>query len=242
MSQEQTGRKTFKNVGIKRGTLYLTSKEKEGEDWEEQNFEIRGEKLVRYHKNISVNGKLTRVQLKKDRFKGQVLSMWLDDGKDTIYSLDVPVYQTNSKMNSLDNYFQSAVAALESINLGDTIGIIVNNRAKDKEGDLYKNLVFFDENKQLIRSLFQFTEVPRWNKVVSEDPLTKEEVITWDTTPTNNFYFEKMRALLDRFEGTKSEGTGSEGTKSEPAETKAKAEPVKAEPVMEFDEEDGLPF
>lgn len=238
MSQEQTGRKTFKNVGIKRGTLYLTSKEKEGEDWEEQSFEIKGEKLVRYHKHISVNGKLTKVQLKKDRFKGQVLSMWIDDGKDTIYSLDVPVYQPNSKMNSLDNYFQSAVAALESINLGDTIGIIVNNRAKDKEGDLYKNLVFFDVNNQLIRSLFQFTEVPRWNKVVSEDPLTKEEVITWDTTPTNNFYFEKMRALLDRFEGT-----GSEGTKSEPAETKAeKAEPTKAEPAMELEEEDKLPF
>ena len=162
MSQEQ--KKIFLNVGIKKGTFYLSSETQVDDTWEKNEFTISKKDFVRYHKPVTINGKLTKVKLSDDKFKGQCLTLMVDDGEN-ISVVDLPVYQPNSKYKTTDSYFQSAVGALESINLGDTIGIIVNNRAKDKKGELYKNLVFFTEDKQLIKSLYDFTDVPRWAEV-----------------------------------------------------------------------------
>lgn len=238
--------KKFLNVGIKKGTFYLTSKKQEGDDWEKQEFRIGNEDMVRYHKNVSVNGKLTKASLEDTRYKGQCLKLMVDDGE-AISVIEIPVYQPNSKIKATDQYFQSAVSALESIEIGDTIGIIVNSRATDKNGELYKNLVFFNEDNELIKSQFQFSEVPRWEQLKTVDKLSGKEVTEWNPEPTNEFYFDKFRALLDRFSKRATAPAEEEKLDATPVTPEEAFEPPvpnkdATPPKEELPMEDQLPF
>lgn len=232
-------------VGIKQGTFYLSSDDDGGKGWSKQEFKNpqTGDPMVKYHKEISIEGELIYVGLKEDKFKGNCLSVLVKGEEDT-FSLEIPVIDTKG-VKATNQYFNSLVGALEVLQKGDKIKMFVNNKNEDKEGRLYKNIVVLREGNSLVKSNFSFSDVPKWESTKTTDDFGKETT-EYSPKPTNKFYIDKFMAVVERFKSAKSEGETSapQAPKQEaPKNAVPTATPQEAfAPAMSSEEEDNLPF
>ena len=187
-------------VGIKKGTFYLSQDNNGGQGWEKQEFKNpqTNEPMTKYHKNISIEGKLVYVGLKDDKFKGNCMSV-LIKGETETFSLEIPVLDTKG-VKATNQYFNSLVGSLETLKKGDKIKMFVNNKNEDKSGNLYKNVVVLREDNSLVKSNFQFSDVPKWDSTKDVDDFGKETIV-YSPKPTNKFYIDKFMALVENFKG-----------------------------------------
>lgn len=185
-------------VGIKKGTFYLSQDNDGGQGWEKQEFKNpqTGEDMVKYHKNITVEGDLLYVGLKEDKYKGNCMAV-LVKGESETFSLEIPVLDTKG-VKATNQYFNSLVGALEALDKGVKIKMFVNNKNEDKDGNLYKNIVVLKDDNTLVKSNFQFSEVPKWEVTEGVDDFGKPTKI-YNPKPTNKFYIDKLVALADRY-------------------------------------------
>lgn len=245
-----------KRVGIKKGTFYLSENEPQGEGWKKQEFKNpqTGEDMIKYHKDVTIEGNLVYVGLKEDKFKGNCLSLMVKNSDDLTYSLEVPIKDTKG-VKATNDYFNSLVGALEQLKKGDYIKMFINNKNEDKKGNLYKNVVTLDSEGKLVKSGFQFSEVPKWKVSKTTDEFEKE-VTVYDPLPTNAFYISKFMDIVVKFKGTPAAESDQTNTPREeapknalPPKTAAQAfAPATAEsleakfiPGEEY-EDDDLPF
>ena len=187
-------------VGIKKGTFYLSQDNDGGQGWEKQEFKNpqTNEPMTKYHKNISIEGELVYVGLKEDKFKGNCMSV-LVKGETETFSLEIPVLDTKG-VKATNQYFNSLVGSLETLKKGDKIKMFVNNKNEDKSGNLYKNVVVLREDNSLVKSNFQFSDVPKWDSTKDVDDFGKETIV-YSPKPTNKFYIDKFMALVENFKG-----------------------------------------
>jgi hypothetical protein len=157
--------------------------------------------------------------MKDDKFAGKALSM-IVNGKDVGYSLMIPIMDTGGTVKTTNQYFNSLVGALENIKKGDKVTMFLNNKNKDKNDRLYRNVVVLDADGKLIKSSFQFSEVPKWNSNETTDEFG-EKATVWDASPTNKFYIDKFKIVVASF----NEGSGESGA---PAPETPKSAPEKA--------------
>lgn len=187
-------------VSIKKGTFYLSQDNDGGQGWEKQEFKNpqTNEPMTKYHKNISIEGELVYVGLKDDKFKGNCMSV-LIKGETETFSLEIPVLDTKG-VKATNQYFNSLVGSLETLKKGDKIKMFVNNKNEDKSGNLYKNVVVLREDNSLVKSNFQFSDVPKWDSTKDVDDFGKETIV-YSPKPTNKFYIDKFMTLVENFKG-----------------------------------------
>ena len=187
-------------VSVKKGTFYLSQDNDGGQGWEKQEFKNpqTNEPMTKYHKNISIEGELVYVGLKEDKFKGNCMSV-LVKGETETFSLEIPVLDTKG-VKATNQYFNSLVGSLETLKKGDKIKMFVNNKNEDKSGNLYKNVVVLREDNSLVKSNFQFSDVPKWDSTKDTDDFGKETIV-YSPKPTNKFYIDKFMALVENFKG-----------------------------------------
>ena len=187
-------------VSVKKGTFYLSQDNDGGQGWEKQEFKNpqTNEPMTKYHKNISIEGELGYVGLKEDKFKGNCMSV-LVKGETETFSLEIPVLDTKG-VKATNQYFNSLVGSLETLKKGDKIKMFVNNKNEDKSGNLYKNVVVLREDNSLVKSNFQFSDVPKWDSTKDVDDFGKETIV-YSPKPTNKFYIDKFMALVENFKG-----------------------------------------
>jgi hypothetical protein len=224
-------------VGIKKGTFYLSQDKDGGQGWEKQEFKNpqTGEDMIKYHKNISVEGELVYVGLKEDKFKGNCMSV-LVKGESETFSLEIPVLDTKG-VKATNQYFNSLVGALETLDKGAKIKMFVNNKNEDKDGNLYKNIVVLREDNSLVKSNFQFSEVPKWETTKGVDDFGKETNV-YNPRPTNKFYIDKLLALAERY---KKQGETNNPTPA-PQPTQGSTPPRSNAQPAQNQEVDDLPF
>jgi hypothetical protein len=229
-------------VGIKTGTFYLSQDKDGGNGWSKQEFlnPQTKEPMVKYHKEISIEGELVHVGFKEDKYKGECLTI-LVKGENETFSLEVPAVDEKG-VKATNQYFNSLVGSLETLKKGDKIKMFVNSKNKDKNDKLYKNIVVLREDNTLVKSTFSFSDVPAWNSKKTKNAFGKE-VTEYDPTPTNNFYITKFMSIVENWK--------SANPKQEPAKpsTPKEAQPKNAVPTAtpaeafaQAEEEDDLPF
>lgn len=227
------------NVGVKKGTFYLSENAPKDDSWEKQEFKNpqTGEPMVKYHKAISITGNLVYVAMRDDRLKGMSLNLILGgdaEGEDS-YSLQIPIINANGSVKATNEYFNSLVGVLEKLEFGDNVKMFVNNKNKDKRDRLYRNIVVLDADGKLIKSDFSFKEVPNWESTTVVDDFGKE-VTTWNPSPANKFYIEKFKAIADKWEAERQERkAGREAEKNEGTQEAPKTDVPKATPKEAFD-------
>lgn len=189
------------NVKIKEGTFYLSSKTAE-EGWEKQTFpnpQNREETLVRYHKNVSIEGTVDSVEFADDKFAGKVLKVkFTTEDLGELY-LSLPVYSTGG-VKATDSYFNSFVGSLQNITKGQSVKAFINNKNKDKNDRLYKNIVVLTPDNKIIKSNFSFSDVPRWESKETTDEFG-DTVKEWDVNKANKFFIGVAKAAVDSFSG-----------------------------------------
>jgi len=231
-------KKELLNVKIKNGTFYISSKEDKGEGWTKQEFpnpQKKKETLVRYHKTLSIEGRLNHLAMGDDKFQGKVLNL-IVGGESESYSLSVPIMDTEGSINTTNQYFNSLVGALENIKKGDQVTMFVNSKNYDKNDHLYRNIVTLDSDGKLIKSNFSFSDVPRWESNETTDDFG-ETVTQWDASSANKFYIDKFKKVVQAFKSKTETETPKEKTVESP-KTEAK---VETKPV-ETKVPDNLPF
>lgn len=234
------------NVKVKNGTFYISSKEDKGEGWEKQTFknpQNSEETLTRWHKNISIKGKVNMLKMDDDKYKGKVLNMIIG-GESESYALQVPIMDNGGTVKTTNQYFNSLAGSLENVKKGDEVTMFVNNKYEDKNGKLYRNIVILDSEGKLIKSNFQFSEVPRWIEKKTKNEFD-EEVTEWDASPTNKFYIDLFKKVVANFENTTATTTAKPKASSKPSNKVPTVTPQEAfEPASDLNTEDhdDLPF
>ena len=205
------------NVKVKSGTFYISSKEDKGEGWTKQEFpnpQNKEETLIRYHKTLSIEGKLNYLDIDDDKFQGKVLKL-IVGGESESYSLAIPIMDTGGSVKTTNQYFNSLIGSLENVKKGDKVTMFVNSKNEDKNGRLYRNIIILDSDGKLIKSNFSFSDVPKWLSAETTDDFG-EKTTAWDASPTNKFYIEKAKTVTGNFKGTQSETTSTPTPKQEP--------------------------
>jgi hypothetical protein len=206
---------TYKNVKIKKGQFYLSSKTDEGEGWYKNEFTTpSGEAMVRYHKDLSMTGTYQKTTFKDDTYKGRCLSVSVRGENGDFYILDTPVMSGGKGVRKSDDYFNSIVGPLSTLTKGDKVKMFVNSKNKDKRDQLYRNVVFLDGDGVLIKSPFSFSDVPAWVKSEGLDEFDKPTV-TYDASAATKFYIDKAKEVVAASESAPKE-TPSETPASTP--------------------------
>lgn len=204
------------NVRNGSGTFYIVSKNNPGtEGWKEETVRNpqTDEQITRFRKDISVVGTIQWVGLRESPFKGVGLTLGMlvkNEEEGVTYSLEFPMLSTKG-VKAVDDYFRSVVGPLQNVNKGDKVTMFINNKNKDKNDRLYKNVVMLDSEGKLIKSNFEFSDVPKWLSEETED-FTGKKTIKYDPSPTNKFYYEIALEVSEKFK--KSEPTGGEEKKT----------------------------
>ena len=191
-------------VKIKSGTFYLSSKEEQtGQYWKavEVTNPTTGEKLKRWHKEISIEGNLLYVGMQDDKFQGRVLSMLVKGQDSETYSLKIPILSTKG-IKATDPFFNSLALVLPKLKKGDAIRMFLNSKNKDKKDNLYKNVVVLDGQGQLIKSDVSFKDVPKWNSKEVVDAFGDKKM-EYDPTPSNTFYIQEFMKSVNYFKELK---------------------------------------
>lgn len=231
------------NVGIKKGTFYLSQDHPSGDGWEKQEFSNpkTGEPMVKYHKNVTIEGKLNYLAMREDTYKGMCLNAIIG-GEEESYSLQVPIMNATGSVKATNEYFNSIVGVFEKLEKGDYVKMFINNKNKDKNDRLYRNIVVLDEDGKLIKSDFSFKDVPNWESTTTVDDFGKEKK-TWNPSPANKFFIEKFKAIAEKWESArtakKEEDAKEESKEKEPEQTPEKPKDSKKGIV---DNHDDLPF
>jgi len=127
----------LKKVKVKKGTFYISSKEDQGEGWTKNEFknpQNKDETLVRYHRELSIEGKITYLAMKEDRYDGNVLSLIVNNKeKEESYSLQIPIMDTGGTIRTTNQYFNSIAGVFKNVKKGDTITMFVNTRNEDRK-------------------------------------------------------------------------------------------------------------
>lgn len=238
--------KKLLEVKIKAGTFYISSKEDGGEGWTRNEFtnpQNKEETLVRYHKELSVKGKVMYVAMKDDKFRGKVLAMIVSNEEES-YSLQIPIMNEKGRVQTTNEYFNSIVGSLQNVSKGDEVTMFVNNDRKDKNDRLYRNIIILDAEGSLIKAPYNFTDVPKWESTEKKDAFG-EVTKVWDATPTNTFYIEQMNKAIANFESSKESYAAANPKKEEsnaPAPVKEQKPAMKPSNTFDVDEDDPLPF
>ena len=237
-------------VKIKRGTFYLSSKEDEGKEWTKQEFknpQNSEETLVRYHKELSLEGEIKWLGLRDDKYAGEVLGLIIKGKDGNSYALQMPVEDTGGSVNTTNDYFNSIVGVMMKVKKGDNIIMFVNKKSKDKQDRLYRNIIVLDQDDKLIKSDFSFNDVPRWTKSIEKD-FKGKEVTKWNADEANSFFYNKAVEAVNTFgnktkEEKEADKKAYEDSKNSSGTT-PKAEERKPENVTasEPDDYDDLPF
>ena len=228
-------------VSIKKGTFYLSQDNDGGQGWEKQEFKNlqTNEPMTKYHKNISIEGELVYVGLKDDKFKGNCMSV-LVKGETETFSLEIPVLDTKG-VKATNQYFNSLVGSLETLKKGDKIKMFVNNKNEDKSGNLYKNVVVLREDNSLVKSNFQFSDVPKWDSTKDTDDFGKETIV-YSPKPTNKFYIDKFMALVENFKGQSQTAQPQTNTEAPRIPVASPAEAFEPATNVNTKEHQDLPF
>jgi hypothetical protein len=230
----------LKTVKVKKGTFYISSKEDQGEGWTKNEFknpQNKDETLVRYHRELSIEGKINYLAMKEDRFAGNVMSLIVNNKeKDESYSLQIPIMDTGGTVRTTNQYFNSIAGVFKNVKKGDTITMFVNNKKKDKDDRLYRNIVVLNEDNNLIKSDFSFMDSPKWAVSITEDEFGKE-VKKYDATESNKFYIEKFKESIASFEASQ-----AKDPIPEPKDTAKEEKDYTPHEEVDEDEDDDLPF
>ena len=230
----------LKTVKVKKGTFYISSKEDQGEGWTKNEFknpQNKDETLVRYHRELSIKGKINYLAMKEDRFAGNVMSLIVNNKeKDESYSLQIPIMDTGGTVRTTNQYFNSIAGVFKNVKKGDTITMFVNNKKKDKDDRLYRNIVVLNEDNNLIKSDFSFMDSPKWAVSITENEFGKE-VKKYDATESNKFYIEKFKESIASFEASQ-----AKDPIPEPKDTAKEEKYFTPHEEVDEDEDDDLPF
>ena len=230
----------LKTVKVKKGTFYISSKEDQGEGWTKNEFknpQNKDETLVRYHRELSIEGKINYLAMKEDRFAGNVMSLIVNNKeKDESYSLQIPIMDTGGTVRTTNQYFNSIAGVFKNVKKGDTITMFVNNKKKDKDDRLYRNIVVLDEDNNLIKSDFSFMDSPKWAVSITEDEFGKE-VKKYDATESNKFYIEKFKESIASFEASQ-----AKDPIPEPKDTTKEEKDYTPHEEVDEDDDGDLPF
>lgn len=230
------------NVRVKSGTFYLSSKE-EKEGWEKNQFtnpQNKDETLTRWHKKINVEGKIQYLAIKDDKYRGKVLSMIIQ-GEDESYSITLPIYSTGGSVKTTNEYFNSVVGSLQNVSKGDKIKMFVNSKNEDKSGRLYRQIVILDENDNLIKAPYAFSEIPKWEKVEKDDGLGGVEV-EWNAEPANVFFKQQAKKAVDEFGNGSSTSTPKQEESTQETSKNESQSNTETPTDTAADEYDDLPF
>ena len=236
----------LKKVKVKKGTFYISSKENQGEGWTKNEFknpQNKDETLVRYHRELSIEGEITYLAMKEDKYAGNVLSLIVNNKeKEESYSLQIPIMDTGGTVRTTNQYFNSIAGVFKNVNKGDTITMFVNTRNEDKNGNLYRNIVVLNEDGKLIKSDFSFTDSPKWVVSIKEDEFGKE-VKEYDATESNKFYIGKFKESLASFGASESKDPTPEPKNINSIPLATPEEAFKpSEKEAEEDDDSDLPF
>ena len=230
----------LKTVKVKKGTFYISSKEDQGEGWTKNEFknpQNKDETLVRYHRELSIKGKINYLAMKEDRFAGNVMSLIVNNKeKDESYSLQIPIMDTGGTVRTTNQYFNSIAGVFKNVKKGDTITMFVNNKNKDKDDRLYRNIVVLNEDNNLIKSDFSFMDSPKWAVSITENEFGKE-VKKYDATESNKFYIEKFKESIASFEASQ-----AKDPIPEPKDTAKEEKDYTPHEEVDEDDDGDLPF
>jgi len=227
-------------VKVKSGTFYISSKEDKGEGWKRNEFpnpQNKNETLVRYHRELSLEGNINYLAMKEDKYAGNVLSLIINNKeKNESYALEIPIMDTGGSVRTTNQYFNSIAGVFKHVNKGDFVKMFVNNKKEDKNGRLYRNIIVLDEDGKLVKSDFSFMDAPRWAVSKTTDEFGKEKN-EYDATETNKWYIDKFKESLESFNN--SADTSASSQKQNETKTERLGEAF--EPA-EGEEESKLPF
>lgn len=213
------------DVKIKSGTFYLSSKtEQTDKYWKkvEVTNPQTGEKLERWHKELTVEGNLMWVGVRDDKFQGRVACLLIKGFDEETYSLQIPILSTKG-VKATDSYFNSLALVLPKLTKGDSIKMFVNSKNKDKKDQLYKNIVVLNGQNELVRSDVDFKDIPKWGAKEVENDFG-EKTTEYDPKPTNSFYIKEFMKSVEYFKEIKENKTQDE-PKQEPAKASNSSAP-----------------
>lgn len=222
------------NVKNGSGTFYIVSKtdpKTEGWRFETVNNPQTKEAIDRYRKDITVEGTVQWVGLNQSKLQGVGITLNMlvkNETENVTYALEFPMLSTKG-VKAVDDYFRSVVGPLQNVSKGDKVTMFLNNKNKDKNDRLYKNVIFLDAEGKLIKSNFEFSDVPKWNSEETTD-FTGAKTVKYDPTPTNKFYYDIALSVVDKFKKVDS-----------PAET-ANTDINNTPPQVNTEDPNNLPF
>lgn len=231
-------------VKIKSGTFYLSSKEEQTEKhWKkvEVTNPQTGEKLQRWHKELTIEGNLLYVGMQDDKFAGRVATLLIKGFEGETYSLKIPIMSTKG-VKATDSYFNSLALVLPNLKKGDSIKMFVNSKNKDKSDNLYKNIVVLNGENKLIKGNVDFKDIPKWNAKEVVDAFGDKKT-EYDPTPTNTFYIQEFMKSVNYFKELKESKEDNSGSQpSYQAPQTPKASDFDMPKNNDEDEDSGLPF
>lgn len=202
------------NVKNGSGTFYIVSKTNPGtEGWKEETVRNpqTDEQITRFRKDISVVGTIQWVGLRESPFKGVGLTLGMlvkNEEEKVTYALEFPMLSTKG-VKAVDDYFRSVVGPLQNLSKGDKVTMFLNMKNKDKNGRLYKNVVILNGEGALVKSNFEFSDVPKWLKEEVTD-FTGATTVKYDPTPTNKFFYDLAVEVTENFKSTKQNNNSQE--------------------------------
>ncbi len=109
---------------------------------------------------------------------------------------------------------------------GDNVSISLYQTKSKKDGKIYPSISVW-QNDNMIKGKYANEEIPQPEEVKNK----KGEVLQRDFSEMNEWFFEKLKALVPSFNGVSAESAKSAPTKKTP---KSKTPPKVAEPEVEL--------
>lgn len=170
-----------------------------------------------YHKAVStMEGAVERVYIKESKF-GDTLEIWFGKGGGNVDVLSIPLWRSAT---SLNDYVKEFTKLLPNISYGQEISMWLNNKTKDSNGFLYKNM-YAKSGEDKIEWGFTPDMIPKGEKTLN--PITKKEQYNFEKN--NAFFYERLQEGIAKF------------TEGNP-HTKKDEESVSDEPIIEDSQEE----
>ena len=145
-----------------------------------------------YHKAVSnMEGAVERVFIKESKF-GDTLDIWFKQESGDINILSIPLWRSAT---SLNDYVKEFTKLLPNISYGQQVSIWLNNKNKDVNGFLYKNM-YGKTGEEKIEWGFEIADIPKGEKSIN--PITKKEQYNFEKN--NAFFYEKLQEGIAKFD------------------------------------------
>jgi hypothetical protein len=178
------------NIKSKNGMFYTTSKEeKKGYTLNKYIDRETNAEKVNFHKDVrTLSGKLIKFGVKESQF-GEQFFIFLKQEEECVHALQINVFRKGTAIN---DYIKSFAQYVDQLKEGDNLEIYLNNKAKDKNGYLYKN-VYISSNGESLKWSFPIygegSPVPNPAKTINK--VTGKEV--WDYSDVDAFFYKKIK-------------------------------------------------